>query len=141
MCEAARASVQGATSDGHRPQRHNVAFAAFLGLDALELSETPASYWEVAARYSWSMTRRRNHQGKFRRQLFASREVIACEVCGLTEVTVLEAARIVPDADGGLSSFKNAAILCCNHHAALDGGLMSRSESGDFIWNPGVESF
>lgn len=141
MCEAARASVQGATSDGHRPQRHNVAFAAFLGLDALELSETPASYWEVAARYSWSMTRRRNHQGKFRRQLFASREVIACEVCGLTEVTVLEAAHIVPDADGGPSSFKNAAILCCNHHAAFDGGLMSRSESGDFIWNSGVESF
>lgn len=128
-------------ADGHRATRHNRAFAAFLGLEDTLSDEVGDQDWEVAARYAWRETRERLHQGQFRKLTFASREVVECEVCGIANTTVLEAAHIRPDAEGGPSSSDNAAILCCNHHRAFDAGLLVRHDDGRYTWAPDVAPF
>ncbi len=139
---AARHAVQDAPpADGHRASRHNRAFAAFLGLEDERSGDGDDAHWEVEARYAWRETRTRLHQSQFRKRVFEGRAVVACEHCGITEQTVLEAAHVIPDADGGPSSSDNAAVLCCNHHRAFDAGLLVRDPDGRFVWAPGVTPF
>lgn len=139
---AALHAVQDAPpSDGHRASRHNRAFAAFLGLEGTHSNEGGDDGWEIAARYAWRETRERLHQGPFRKLTFASREVVECEVCGIANPIVLEAAHIHPDAEGGPSSSDNAAILCRNHHRAFDSDLLVRHDDGRYTWAPDVAPF
>ena len=76
-----------------------------------------------------------------RKLTFASREVVECEVCGIANTIVLEAAHIHPDAEGGPSSSDNAAILCRNHHRAFDADLLVRHDDGRYTWAPDVTPF
>lgn len=141
LISAARDAVRETSSDGHRAERHNPAFAAFLGLEDERSGDGDDAHWEVEARYAWRETRTRLHQSEFRKRVFGGRAVVACEHCGITEQTVLEAAHVIPDADGGPSSSDNAAVLCCNHHRGFDAGLLVRDPDGRFVWAPGVTPF
>ncbi|GIU57480.1 HNH endonuclease [Arthrobacter sp. NicSoilC12] len=72
--------------------------------------------------YSYGLAKRRNHQRRFRALLFQHYEPV-CHVCGFDQVEILEAAHIIPDADGGATSVENGRLLCPNHHRGHDVGL------------------
>lgn len=127
---------------------HNVALAELLDLGeqvptGVETDSTPGTVGDttpILARYVEVSSRIRLHQKAFRTLLFGDGRDVACAVCGLAEVRVLEAAHIVPDAEGGPSSRENGAILCATHHRAFDAGLMNY-EGGRFVWAEGVMPF
>ena len=47
-----------------------------------------------------------------------------CAMCGLTVPALLEAAHLVPGAQGGADDSRNGLLLCSNHHRALEARLV-----------------
>ena len=66
----------------------------------------------------------RLHQRRFRALLLRTYEP-ECAYCGTDVLAVLEAAHLIPDAEGGEASVENGRLLCANHHRALDAGLIT----------------
>ena len=62
----------------------------------------------------------RLHQPVFRAQVLQAYG--ACIICRLKHVDLLDAARILSDADGGQPVVTNGLAMCKIHHAAYDRG-------------------
>lgn len=95
-----------------------------------EISDPPAP--GIQESYSYGLTRRRNHQRRFRALLFQHYEPV-CHVCGFDQIEILEAAHIIADSEGGPSSVENGRLLCPNHHRAHDAGLFHLHED-QAVW-------
>lgn len=91
-----------------------------------------SSDWDVTSDDVLRLTRQRTSQQAFRDHLMNS-DVQACAICGLDVPQVLEAAHLVPHAEGGRASSDNGCILCANHHRAFDAGLYKWT-GHEFIW-------
>lgn len=87
---------------------------------------------EVDARYGESWQRFRKHQRIFKR-LLLEHYPHSCAVCGFDNRGLLEAAHLIPDAEGGPSTVANGRLMCPNHHRAFDAGLF-QFDGGDAIW-------
>ncbi|MFE7631579.1 HNH endonuclease [Kocuria sp. NPDC057446] len=93
----------------------------------------------IEARYAPGLSRRRLHQQAFRR-LLLQHYPAECAVCGLQEMSILEAAHIFPDSKGGPSDVANGRLLCPNHHRALDAGLYELTDAGP-VWKDSTRAF
>ncbi len=72
------------------------------------------------------LTRLRLHQPVFRAQVLRAYEV-KCSICRLKHATLLDAAHIQGDAEGGQPVVTNGMAMCKIHHAAYDAGIMGVS--------------
>lgn len=78
---------------------------------------------EAVKRYVFVPTRQRLHQARFReRVLRAYRR--RCSICCLGHERLLDAAHIIPDAEGGSATTSNGLTLCKIHHAAFDANIL-----------------
>lgn len=76
----------------------------------------------------------RTFQGRFRHLILSTHGAL-CAVCGLDELSILDAAHIVPHAAGGEPTAENGRPLCANHHRAFDRDLLAWStELQEFEW-------
>ena len=91
---------------------------------------------EFERRYIERVTRQRLHQAPLRSAALR-RYGARCMYCGLDVEDVLEAAHIIPDSKGGAASTDNIRILCANHHAALDKGLL-KLDGAHLVQAPGA---
>lgn len=91
---------------------------------------------EFERRYIERVTRQRLHQAPLRAAALR-RYGARCMYCGLDVEDVLEAAHIIPDSKGGAASTDNIRILCANHHAALDKGLL-KLDGAHLVQAPGA---
>lgn len=69
------------------------------------------------------LTRLRLHQPVFRAQVLRAYDV-RCAICRLRHSSLLDAAHIQTDADGGLPVVPNGLAMCKIHHAAYDAGIL-----------------
>lgn len=142
---AARSAIANTTSLASVRQHewHNPQLAVLLGLDpdgeASEASTIHAK-WEVPMSHTLRLVRTRRHQSAFRREVLLHTHPRVCAVCSLGVLEVLEAAHLIPDAEGGPASSSNALLLCANHHRALDSGLFRWTETGA-VWASGRSRF
>lgn len=107
-----------------------------------EDAPTPGPYRrEIERKYALALVRRRRHQRAFRALLLANRAPL-CEYkpCGIDKPTMLEAAHIDSDAEGGEPTLENGLLLCRNHHRAFDINLLGY-DGEEFHWAPGVRTF
>lgn len=102
----------------------------------------PSHEQEIRVRYGHAVVKIRRHQREFRK-LLLNELLHECEFpgCGITSVEVLDAAHIVPDAEGGQATLDNGLLLCANHHRAMDKKLMRYVGDGEFKWADGVVPF
>lgn len=73
--------------------------------------------------YAERLTKLRLHQPVFRARVLAAYE-LACTICRLKHVDLLDAAHILRDADGGQPTVTNGLAMCKIHHAAYDRGIL-----------------
>lgn len=73
--------------------------------------------------YADRLTRLRLHQPVFRAQVLRAYD-LACAMCRLRHVDLLDAAHIRSDAGGGQPVVTNGLALCKIHHAAYDRGIV-----------------
>lgn len=78
---------------------------------------------DVRRRNLLRLTRLRLHQPVFRARVLRAYET-RCAVCRLRHATLLDAAHIKSDAEGGLPVIPNGLALCKLHHAAYDAGIL-----------------
>lgn len=88
--------------------------------------------WDVTSADTHGVTRRRTSQARFR-HLLLEQGPQECTICGITLLEVLEAAHIMPHAEGGRASSENGRLLCANHHRAFDNGLYHWT-GNSFTW-------
>lgn len=69
--------------------------------------------------YAERLTRLRLHQPVFRARVLRA-YAVACAICRLRHVDLLDAAHILPDGEGGQPVVPNGLALCKIHHAAYD---------------------
>lgn len=100
----------------------------------------PSSGQPVEKGYKYYLTKHRIHQQRFRALLLQHYEA-QCVVCSLDEVTILEAAHLIPDAEGGLPTAENGRLMCPNHHKAFDSHLFELDEDDNVIWREGIKEF
>lgn len=131
---AARAAAERSRERSYTRQSnwHNSRLAVFLELEHLNETTSPKT-WDVPVEYVMNMVKSRRHQAAFRRQLWRSTDPAVCAVCGIAVEEILEAAHIIPDADGGPSTFENGLLLCANHHLAMDRKLFAWDGAGP-VW-------
>lgn len=96
---------------------------------ALSLPDTASPMPEAAESstpemiYRTYAARTRLHQAEFRHRVMnAYRE--RCAVCRLKRVSLLDAAHIIPDAEGGRPEVPNGLSLCRIHHGAYDQNIL-----------------
>jgi hypothetical protein len=114
--------------------------------EAIELSNSGATYQQIASRYgvSYGVINRRMREAKhkapwrrtkddrFRTTSFHKRVVLeklgitACEICG--EDRAIDFCHIKPAEEGGLTAKENTLILCPTHHRLYDAGKLSPDE-------------
>lgn len=95
-------------------------------------AQTVCGDWDVTSDDVLRLTQQRTSQQAFRQHLLDSGER-ECAICGLDVEEVLEAAHLLPHADGGRASNDNGCILCANHHWAFDAGLYKWTGC-HFVW-------
>lgn len=118
--------------DGQRTHALEVLWQEHV--DAVTLGQAGAlPHPAIAVSYSEGLAKRRNHQRRFRTLLF-SHYAAECWVCGFDQIEILEAAHLVPDADGGLPTIKNGRLMCPNHHRAFDAKLFSLNKDDSPKW-------
>ena len=78
---------------------------------------------DITTGYVLRETKQRLHQGPFR-GLILDAYACKCAVCRFAHPPLLDAAHIVPDADGGAASVRNGLALCKMHHGAYDEGII-----------------
>lgn len=110
-------------------------------VDAVTLVDAdPPVAQGITVSYSKGVAKRRNHQRRFRALLFRH-YAAECSVCGFDQVEILEAAHLVPDADGGLPTIENGRLMCPNHHRAFDAKLFSLNEDDSPKWRDNEVEF
>lgn len=78
---------------------------------------------QVSRRYATRTLRVRLHQRDFRERVITAYQE-QCAMCRLRHVSLLDAAHIKPDSDGGPPDVPNGLSLCKIHHAAFDVGVL-----------------
>ncbi len=89
--------------------------ASLQGEDLVEESFT--------RQYATRLMRQRLHQRGFSERVLEAYRVRCC-ICRLGHRELLDAAHIVPDADGGAPVVPNGLALCKIHHASFDAGVL-----------------
>lgn len=120
---------------------HNPYLGALLGASSAfrepdRMEPTTDQDVEFERRYIERTTRQRLHQSPLRRAAL-KRYGAQCMYCELDVPEVLEAAHLIADSKGGAASTNNIRILCANHHAAFDAGLL-RFDGERFTPAPGA---
>lgn len=89
---------------------------------------------------AFGIIRNRPAQRVFRSKLLELRG--RCELCGISQPEILEAAHIKPKSEGGEDSSENGLLLCRNHHKAFDAGLLLFDvNKRKLCWQDGVDAF
>lgn len=113
--------------------RHNGRLLDLIFESLLDrLIDDPGADRSVESRYGAHMQRYRKHQRDFKR-LLLEHYPHRCAACGFDNVSILEAAHVIPDADGGPSTIANGRLMCPNHHRAHDARLF-RFDGDEVIW-------
>ena len=96
-----------------------------LSVDSREqlIPDQVADESDSRRRYITASIKVRAHQGKFRDRVLAAYRQ-RCSICQLAHRDLLDAAHIVPDAEGGEPTVSNGLALCKLHHAAFDSNIM-----------------
>ncbi|MDS2171163.1 MULTISPECIES: HNH endonuclease [unclassified Nesterenkonia] len=81
---------------------------------------------EIATRHTKRMIMSRDHQEDFRAIVLAAYGT-RCAVCELRHGSLLDAAHVIPDSDGGRAAVNNGLAMCKIHHAAYDANIMGIS--------------
>lgn len=81
----------------------------------------PRDYVEIA--YGIRETKQRLHQAPFRARVLDAYRC-KCAVCRFGHASLLDAAHIVPDSEGGPASVTNGLSLCKMHHGAYDSKII-----------------
>ncbi len=87
---------------------------------------------EPAIKYSYSIKRNRLHQKAFRERVLMAYG-LRCALTNLPLVDLLEAAHIIPDAEGGDASVQNGIAMSTFHHTAFESNLMGIDPDGKII--------
>ena len=74
----------------------------------------------------------RLHQASFRERVLSAYKN-HCSICRLKHISLLDAAHIVPDGQGGLPEVTNGLSLCKIHHAAYDQNIIGISPDYEVI--------
>ena len=103
---------------GEEPTLHQfiVAADAIHQFAAVDL-EFPNA--EIERAYAARETKQRLHQAPFRAAVLDA-YTCKCAVCRFGHASLLDAAHIITDADGGSPNVRNGLSLCNMHHAAYD---------------------
>lgn len=80
----------------------------------------------IERRYAVRQMHVRVYQAKFRGRVVPAYRK-QCTICHLKEIRLLDAAHIVPDAEGGEPAVSNGLSLCSIHHRAFDENLVGIS--------------
>ena len=104
----------------------------------VEVGPPPAPGIPVS--YKYGRAKIRNHQRRFRALLFRHYPA-ECWVCRFDQVEILEAAHLIPDADGGAATVENGRLMCPNHHRALDAGLFELDHNDEPVWSDEASEF
>ncbi len=83
-------------------------------------------------RYAERLTKLRLHQPVFRARVIRAYDT-TCAVCRLKRATLLDAAHILGDAEGGRPDVPNGLALCKIHHAAYDQNIIGVRPGRDLI--------
>lgn len=83
----------------------------------------PSTVSAAEARYYATLTRQRLHQAQFRTAVLRAYQT-KCGICHLKHSSLLDAAHILADADGGAPVVPNGLSLCKIHHAAFDHNII-----------------
>lgn len=95
-----------------------------LALDEEQLlAATSTGPEDLRQRNVMRLTRLRLHQPVFRSRVLRAYDT-RCAVCRLRHASLLDAAHITEDAQGGLPVVPNGLAMCKIHHAAYDAGIM-----------------
>lgn len=87
---------------------------------------------EPTIKYSYSIKRNRLHQKAFRERVLMAYG-LRCAFTNLPLVDLLEAAHIIPDAEGGSASVQNGIAMSTFHHTAYESNLMGIDPDGKII--------
>jgi putative restriction endonuclease len=115
--------VRGAVIIEDHPQ--NLAFGVYLlDIDAVVVGEVSPMALDVEARrHVMAEVRRRAGQMVFRQSVLSAYRN-QCTLCRLGHPELLDAAHIIPDAEGGPSIVPNGLSMCKIHHAAYDAQII-----------------
>lgn len=95
-----------------------------LSVEPAELSLPGVAESNVPERiHRTTIAKIRLHQGEFRHRVMGAYRK-RCAVCSLKHVSLLEAAHIVPHAEGGRPEVPNGLSLCRIHHGAYDHNIL-----------------
>jgi putative restriction endonuclease len=94
-----------------------------IAVDESLLYMTGATPTADTRAYAERLTKLRLHQPVFRARVLAAYD-LACTICRLKHVDLLDAAHILSDADGGQPTVTNGLAMCKIHHAAYDRGIL-----------------
>jgi putative restriction endonuclease len=89
----------------------------------LELSDPP-----LLRSYAERVVRERLHQPLFRQRVLVAYKN-QCAICHLRHTQLLDAAHVLPDAEGGEPVVTNGIAMCKIHHAAYDADIFGISPS------------
>jgi putative restriction endonuclease len=79
--------------------------------------------------YGTTEVKIRYHQARFRHQVLTAYKT-RCAMCNLGHQELLDAAHIIPDAEGGRPTVTNGLSLCKIHHAAFDNRVLGINPDG-----------
>ncbi len=101
-----------------------------VGLPVADMTPAGVTSSEDVRRYAVGETRIRLHQQRFRLDVLRAYGE-QCTICRLREVSLVDAAHIVPDGHvDGAAVVVNGLALCSIHHAAYDRNLLSVDPAG-----------
>lgn len=78
---------------------------------------------DASMRYRTYVAQRRLHQSEFRQRIMRAYRT-QCAVCHFKRESLLDAAHIIPDAQGGRPDTSNGLSLCRIHHSAYDRNIL-----------------
>ena len=91
----------------------------------IDIGFTPDAV-EIATKHSKRAINVREHQADFRAIVMSAYRV-TCAICELRHASLLDAAHVLADGEGGPATVRNGLALCKIHHAAYDSDIMGIS--------------
>lgn len=104
------------------PSGH-VFLASLVELTAVDPGFGHSTLGDMQRSHQLRLTRQRIRQASFRERVLRA-YTKGCALCRIAQPAPLDAAHIVPDAEGGASIVPNGLALCKIHHAAYDANLL-----------------
>lgn len=104
------------------PEEHQfvVAVDAVAQLDSVDIFDRRI---DIQLAYANRETKQRLHQAPFRGAVLSAYEC-RCAICRFGHASLLDAAHIIPDSEGGQPAVTNGLSLCKMHHGAYDSDLI-----------------